>query len=127
QHDCVFVERDPMLTGMQGLDVVRILLFFSFIFQDVLYPCALVHWFSKVQEEPDNLTSMWMVRPDFNEDLSPTTEVIHLDCILQATHLLPVFGDDRIPRQILFHNSLDAFASFYVNKFIDHHAFGLAS
>ncbi|EGO19241.1 hypothetical protein SERLADRAFT_374513 [Serpula lacrymans var. lacrymans S7.9] len=102
RHDCVFVERD----WDAGIGL---------------------HWFSKVQEEPNNLIGIWMVRPDFNEGLSPTTEVIHLDCILRATHLLPVFGDDSIPQQILFHNSLDAFASFYVNKFIDHHAFGLAS
>ena len=31
-------------------------------------------------------------------------------------------GGDYIPLDLKFHNSLDAFQEFYVNKYIDHHS-----
>ena len=126
RYDCAFVNSRPELEGMRGLDVVRILLFFSFEFETVTYPCALVHWFSLVDEERDEDTGMWMVQPDV-EDGSLAVSVIHLDCIFRAAHLLPIYGNNPIPRNISLHNSLDAFAAFYVNKYIDHHAFEIAS
>ena len=42
RHDCVFVESDTKGQGMQGLDVVRVLAFFSFVADGVYYPSALV-------------------------------------------------------------------------------------
>jgi hypothetical protein len=126
RYDCAFVNSHPDLEGMRGLDVVRILLFFSFTFEAVTYPCALVHWFSLVNEERDEDTGMWVVQPEVTDGL-PVISVIHLDCMFRAAHLLPVFGDDPIPENISPHNSLDAFAAFYVNKYIDHHAFEIAS
>jgi hypothetical protein len=35
-------------------------------------------------------------------------------------------GNAQIPRNFTCHNSLDAFASFFVNKYIDHHAHEIA-
>ena len=118
RYDCVFLNSRPELDGMRALDVVRVLLFFSFTFEDVTYPCALVRWFSVVGNEPDEDTGMWMVRPEVTDDGLPDISVIHLDCIVRAVHLLPVYGDNPIPRSISLHNSLDAFAAFYVTSML---------
>ena len=125
RYDCTFVNSKPELDGMRGLSVVRILLFFSFVFNDKTYPCALVRWFSPIGEERDEDTGMWMVQPEVEDDGSPTISVLHLDCIFRATHLLPIYGDDPID-SISPHDSLDVFRAFYVNKYIDHHAFQIA-
>jgi len=42
RYDCVFVNTRPDLSGMRGLDVARVFLFFSFVHKDTCYPCALV-------------------------------------------------------------------------------------
>ena len=124
RYDCAFVNSKPELDGMRGLSVVRILLFFSFVFDGKTYPCALVHWFSSVAEECDEDTGMWIVQPEV-EDGSPTISVLHLDCIFRAAHLLPIYSNDPID-SISPHESLDIFSAFYVNKYIDHHAFQIA-
>jgi hypothetical protein len=111
---------------MRGLDIIHILLLFSFDFKVVTYPCALVHWFSLVDEECDEDAGMWMVQTEV-KDHSLVVSVIHLDCVFRAAHLLPVYGNKPIPKNISLHNSLDAFAAFYINNFIDHHAFEIAS
>ncbi|EGN97736.1 hypothetical protein SERLA73DRAFT_57550, partial [Serpula lacrymans var. lacrymans S7.3] len=64
--------------------------------------------------------------PDYNEDGSPTLQVIHTDCIMRAAHMMPVFDGALIGKDINCANSLDSFDSFYVNKFIDHNAFEIA-
>jgi hypothetical protein len=112
---------------MHGLDVIRILLFFLFTSGDITYPCALVTWFSLLDEEPDEDTGMWMVQPEVNPDDTPVTTMIHLDCIFRAAHLLPIHGNASVPTTISPHNSLNAFSAFYVNKYADHHAFEIAS
>jgi len=111
---------------MRGLDVVRVLAFFSFTHRNKLYPCALVHWYSIIGDDPDEDTGMWMVSPDMVEG-SPEVSIIHLDTIFRAAHLLPSFGQAHLARGITYYNSLDAFLAFYVNKFIDNHAFEIAS
>jgi hypothetical protein len=108
---------------MHGLDVIRVLLFFSFTFNDVTYPCALVCWFSLVGEECDEDTGMWVVQPEVTDGSSPVISIVHLDCIFHAAHLLPIYGNDPILNTVSFHNSLDIFTTFYVNKYTDHHAF----
>ena len=111
---------------MLSLDVVRVLLFFSFWYEDVLYPCALVRWFKFISDEPDEDTGMWMVEPEDNGG-SPIITVIHLDCIIRAAHLIPIYGPNPVPDGVTSHNSLDAFGAYYINKFADHHAFEIAS
>ncbi|KAH9979853.1 hypothetical protein BGW80DRAFT_1556544 [Lactifluus volemus] len=126
RYDCVFVNTDPALEGLRGLEVARVRLFFSFKFRNTTYPCALVHWMSRIGDGPNEETGMWVVEPDFNADGSRFVSVIHLDAILRAAHLIPVYGVDFISKNFSFHDSLDRFSSFYVNKFIDHHAFEIA-
>ena len=66
RYDCAFVSASPATRPMNGLEVVRILAFFSFTFMGAYYPCAVVHWFDCNGDMPDENTGMWMVRPQFN-------------------------------------------------------------
>ena len=63
-----------------------------------------------------------MVEPDFHGDGSRALQIIHIDTVLRAAHLIPVFGEDRVPESLHFSETLDAFKLYYVNKFADHHA-----
>ena len=126
RYDCIFVETDPDAPGMRGLDVARVRLFFSFAYNGIKYPCALVHWFSCVAEPAENDTGMWVVEPEFADDRRRVTSVIHLDTIVRAAHLLPVYGEGFVSRNHFFTDTLDIFPKFYVNKYVDHHAFEIA-
>jgi hypothetical protein len=126
RYDCLFIETNPSLKGMRGLDVARVRLFLSFNYGNTPYQCALVHWYSRVGDEPDDETGMWMVEPDFHDDGTPSEAIIHLDCVLRAAHLIAVCGGSFVLPNLTLHDSLDNFDSYYVNKFVDHHAFEIA-
>ncbi|KAI5980694.1 hypothetical protein EDD15DRAFT_2392728 [Pisolithus albus] len=115
RYDCVFVITDPTLEGMRGMDVARVLCFFSFKTRGISYPCAIVQWFDRIGEGPDEMTGMWMVRPSFTPSCKRNLAVIHVDTIFHF-----------VPRNITPCHSYDAFRGFYVNKFADHHAFEIA-
>lgn len=121
RRDTVFIETDPTLPGMPGMDVGRIFLFFSFTLQDVLYPCALIHWFENVGQQPDPETGFWMVRPAYERNGQPSLAVIHVDCIIRAAHLVGVYGSRLVPDIIHFSDSLDVFKTYFVNSYADHH------
>ncbi|KAG1737112.1 uncharacterized protein EDB91DRAFT_1347909 [Suillus paluster] len=127
RNDCMFINTNPGTEGMQGLEVARIKSFFSFKHDWELYPCALVHWFDKVGDCADEDTGMWIVHPSVHDDDSPNLAVIHIDTVYRAAHLIPVYGSDFIPDSLKYYHSYDAFRSFYVNKYADHHAFEIAS
>lgn len=127
RRDTVFVQRDPTLPGIRGFDVVRLLGLFSFVHMNDFYPCALVRWFTYIADEPDEAMGLWVVQPDQNADGSPAIGVIHLDSVLRGAHLMPVFGGDLMPIELRMQSTLDVFQAFYVNKYIDHHAFEIAS
>lgn len=127
RYDTVFVNSNPDLEGMRGLDVVRVMQFFSFKFRSRTYPCALVRWYSRVGDEPDEDTGLWIVRPELDAYDQPVTSVIHLDCIIRAVLLIGVYGKQFLPENFHFTQSLDSFRVFYVDKFADHHAFEIAS
>ena len=111
---------------MKGLLVARVYLFFRFSHNGVDYPCALVHWYS-TSDEPDTSTGLWVVQPESTRQRMRHMGVIHLDTIIRGAHLLPRFPSDvPVYREINYMNVLDLFTSFYVNKFIDHHAFEIA-
>lgn len=109
---------------MRGLDVARVHLFFSFELGDDLFSCALVHHFHKPFDDPDPDNGMWIVEPDFDAAKYRVMSVEHVDSIVRGVHLLPVFrGDAVVPREVNFSHTLDIFTAFYVNKYIDYHAF----
>jgi hypothetical protein len=127
RYNCVFVNSNNELNGMRGMEVARTLCFFSFRYLGVTYSCAVVQWFSHISEEPDEDTGMWMVTPDFHPSGTPVLAIIHIDCIFRAAHLLPIFGNTFVSEDITHMNSLDCFKGFYVNRFVDYHAFDIAS
>jgi len=120
------VETNPLLDGMRGLDVAHVWLFLSFKYGDTLYQCTLVCWYSHVGDKPDEETGMWIVKPDFCDNGTPSEAIIHLDCVLRAAHLVAVCGESFVHSNLTLHNSLDKFDSYYVNKYVDHHAFKIA-
>lgn len=93
----------------------------------VFYLCALVQWFTYVADEPDEVMGMWVVWQDHNANGSPAIGVIHLDLILCAAHLMPVFGDDLMLIELCMEHSLNIFQAFYINKYIDYHAFEITT
>ena len=126
-RDCIFVDMgDSEKTGMKGLLVARVYLFFRFSHSGIDYQCALVHWYS-TSDEPDPSTGLWVVRPESTHQGMRHMGVIHVDSIVRGAHLLPRFPSDvPVYREINYMNSLDVYTSFYVNKFIDNHAFEIA-
>ncbi|KAJ6548944.1 hypothetical protein B0H19DRAFT_1300082 [Mycena capillaripes] len=121
RRDCAFAVENQNEQGFRGMSVVRVRLFFSFIYDGVDYPCALVDWFKKVGRSPDLETGMWIVEPEMKGRARLTT-IVHLDTLLRGAHLIPVYGEDYLPVGFHYTYSLDAFKSFHVNKYIDRHS-----
>lgn len=125
RKDCVFVITDPNVPGMRGMDIAQVLTFFSFRLRGVRYPCAVVRWFNRIGDTPDEDTGMWMVSPSFNGNHAHYA-VIHVEAIFHSAHLIPVYGTELLPSLVKSHHVLDIFTLFYVNKYADHHAFEIA-
>jgi hypothetical protein len=125
-YDMIFINTNPSVEGMWRLDVAHVQLFFSFTHDGIKYHCALVHWFSWVGNSPDDHTGMWVIEPDMLGDGETFTLIIHLNTIIQASHLIPVFGFQCVSKTLSFTDTLDKFTSFYINKYVNHHAFEIA-
>ena len=111
---------------MRGLLVARVFLLFRFSHGGIEYPCALIHWYS-TNSEPDPSTGLWVVQPECAPRGMRHATVIHLDSIVRGAHLLPKFpSDSPVYREINYMNVLDVYTHFYVNKYINHHAFEIA-
>jgi hypothetical protein len=82
RYDAILLDKDADQDGFAGLHVACALLFLSFTFADVTYPCSLIHWFSTVGDRPDEITGMWKVRPDFLRDGKP--------CIWTVSSVVPI-------------------------------------
>ena len=65
---------------------------------------------------------MWVVTSDYLGG-APSMSVIHIDSIFRATHLLPIFDENPLPRALNYTLTLDSFKGFYVNSYIDYHAY----
>ena len=109
---------------MRGMRIARVFLLFSFAHRNVKHSCALVHWFKSVSDEPDELTGMWVVSPQFVTDDQLSLSVIRVETIIRAAHLIPCFGDGFVASRLDADatHTLDNFNLFYVNKYVDHHA-----
>ncbi|KAF8220424.1 hypothetical protein L208DRAFT_1333809 [Tricholoma matsutake] len=82
---------------------------------------------SRVWVIDGTIPGMWTVEPDMSDD-GETVEVsiIHLDTIVRASHLLPVFSEEHVYKTLSFTDTLDTFTRFYINKYADHQAFEIA-
>ncbi|KAF8268076.1 hypothetical protein EI94DRAFT_1579001, partial [Lactarius quietus] len=121
RYDCVYIEMDSELNGFQGLLVTHINVFFSFTYQETLYPCALVQWFTTYGNSPCEEMGLWRVDADFDVRGHHACSVVHIDAILQSAHLISMAGPHQLPRTFTYHDSLYAFHLFYVSKYTDHH------
>ena len=123
RYDSVFVYSESSIGGRQ-LDVARVMAFFSFIHDAKLFSCALVHEFTYSSRQPDKDTGLWIVVPKFVGEVQPCLRIINLDRIFHAAHLIPVYKSRSfILRSLTIDKTLDEFKRFYINKFIDYHAF----
>ena len=124
RRNCVFLNNGSDEPGVRGSDVAQVHMFFSFSTEEQVYPCALVHNFHLTFTDPDPDNGMWVVEPTYNENGARFMSVVHVDSIIRAAHLLPVFqGSATLPPQLTFSQTLDSFRAFYINKYIDYHAF----
>ena len=53
-------------------------------------------------------------------------DVIHIDTVVCAAHLIGIAGNSTIPYNLHYSDSLTAFKTFYVNKYIDYQAYEIA-
>jgi len=128
RFDCVLIAKPnfELEDGMRGMSIARVLRFFSFYFEGVTYPCALIHWFATYGDTPDPDNGMWIVEPEYDGNGYRSVSVIHVDTIIRAAHLLPIFDSSPIERSVHYTKTLDAFRAFYVNKYADYHAYEIA-
>ena len=123
RYDCVYVAKGGLETeGFRSLLVGRVRLFFSCVHAGHRYSCALLDWFVPVADEPDELTGMWIVAPEVDNNGQCVQSVVSLDSVVQGVHLIGVYGGEFIPVDLHFSESLDTFKAYYVNMYIDHHA-----
>ena len=121
RHDTVFVVLDESKPGMPGMEIGRVLFFFSFSYRRKDFSCALINWLVH-DNKPDEDTGMWPVQLECDHKGVPNVEVVEVDSIARAAHLLPVYGSARVPDDFNHYEALDSFQSFFVNCFVDHHA-----
>jgi hypothetical protein len=123
RYDCVFVDtvHDPVA-------VARVHLFFKFLYRGTSHSCALIHWFMKLEDEPSELNGMWVVEHMRYPDGTPVPSIIGINTLVRSAHLLPLFDDDEfVSKDLECDDTLDHFNMFYVNRYIDHHSFLIAS
>ena len=63
-----------------------------------------------------------IVKPKLEDNGSQVTSIIHIDSIVWGAHLIGVYGEQFLPRDFSYVDSLRAFQAYYINKFIDYHA-----
>ncbi|KAH9912325.1 uncharacterized protein B0H18DRAFT_1088486 [Fomitopsis serialis] len=123
RFDTVLININDNEPGMKGMAVGRVMGLMVITHSGVRYPCALIDWYDKVVEDPSDVTGMYVVEPELDPDSGQqASSIVHLDSIFRAVHLMPVFGDTSIPINFHFSYTLDAFESFYVNKYGDYHS-----
>jgi hypothetical protein len=100
RHDTVFVVLDDSLPGMEGMVIARVQLLFSFNYKSVDH---IAHLSTGLSARTTNLipdTGMWVVSLE-KRNGKPTTQVIDVKTIVRAAHLLPVFGGEKVPSDVI--------------------------
>ncbi|KAH9839287.1 uncharacterized protein C8Q71DRAFT_795564 [Rhodofomes roseus] len=120
RYDTVLVSIDANTPGMQGMAVARVTGLMVIPYRGERYQCALIDWFD-VTDQPDDVTGMYVVQPEIIQG-QQASSIVHLDSIFRAVHLMPVFRDTFMPLTFHFSYSLDAFESFYINRYGDYHS-----
>ena len=122
RFDTVLINTDADEPGMQGMTVGRVMGLMAIQHNGTRYPSALIDWYEKVSEVPSNVTGMYEIQPELDENGQQVTSIVHIDAIFRAVNLSPVFRGTTIPLDFHYSYSLDAFETFYVNKYGDYHS-----
>lgn len=123
RRDTVFITTDSEHDGFMSMCIGRVYLFFSFVYEGLYYPCALVHWFVPVGETVHSETGQWVVKPEYignGPNRQQNLAVIHIDSIARDALLSPVYGEGYLPDNFHFSHALDAFHTYFVNSYADH-------
>jgi len=123
RYDCILVATDATPSGLSSMQVARVRLLLSITHLNSIIPCALVDWFVSEGNSPDPVTGMWVVKPEHTANNRRSSSIIHLDSVLRGIHLLPVHKKRVVAQAHSYSRSLDVYRRFYVNKYIDYHAF----
>ncbi|KAL1753654.1 hypothetical protein FB107DRAFT_217331 [Schizophyllum commune] len=121
RRDTVLIDIGADDAIMKGMNIGRVHLFLSFKHNNTVFPCALIHWHTPTSDLRDDETGMWMVVPEYMDDGSPALEVVHIESIARGVHLIGACGSSFLPDDLHYSHSLDAFQTFYVNHYSDHH------
>ncbi|KAG2055893.1 hypothetical protein BDR06DRAFT_981633 [Suillus hirtellus] len=127
RHDCIFINMDADADYPMGrLSVVQVLCLFSFQYWTSYFPCAVVCWYSHILKSHDPDMGMYIVTPETTDNGTPDISIVHIDCVFCTAYLIPVYSTNFIAYTTSPHDSYNTFDSFYVNKYVDHHAFEIA-
>lgn len=121
RRDTVLVSIGDDDDPMEGLAVARVMRFLRLRRDCFIYPCALVEWFVPVGDAPDPVTGMWVVKPDTVRGRRPI-DIIPLDAIFRACHLMGRTSSTLLPRDFNFSFTHNTFRTFYLNKYGDYHS-----
>ena len=105
------------------LAIIRVWCFFNFKYQTVYFLYVVVQWFSYVIDGCDPDTELYLVTPSTNDDGTPDTSIIHIDCIFHTAHLIPIYNTNFLSYEITSHNNYNIICIYYVSKYMDHYAF----
>ena len=107
------------------MQAARVRLFLSIKHDNRPIPCALVEWYETVGNSPDEVVGMCVVKPELTAN-SQQRAATHLDSVVRGVHLIPVYQKQQISRKCNYSMMLNDFKKFYINKYIDCHAFETA-
>lgn len=121
-HDTVLVgHADGRGNGLDRFEVCRLHLLFKFQDRDISenpekHELAYVQWFQKKSHH--KLNQMVMV------ELTESFSVISVESIYRPIHLIPKFDiQNDLKTTLANHKAPDNFREFYINSYIDRHAF----
>ncbi|KAH9947697.1 hypothetical protein B0H21DRAFT_778363 [Amylocystis lapponica] len=112
-------------TPMHGLRVAHVRVIFKLpkVFNiETTHPLAYVEWFTPFRA-PDKASGLHIVSPSTRMH-QPYAEIVEVNRIVRNCHLIPKYGAQRDPLWSAENVTvLDICKSFYVNPYIDLHAF----
>ncbi|KAL1675203.1 hypothetical protein EV122DRAFT_292873 [Schizophyllum commune] len=121
RRDTVLIDIGADDAVMKGMNIGRVHLLLSFQHNNTVLPCSLIHWLTPTTDSRDDETGTWMADPEYMDDGSPALEVVHIQSIARGVHLIGACGSSFLPDDFHYSNSLEAFKTFHVNHYSDHH------
>ena len=66
---------------------------------------------------------MWIVTQEIGQTKQPALGLININSIVHSVHLIGIAGSHLVPYEVDHTNALEAFKTFYINKYIDYHTY----